>query len=95
MVRLHRKQLTALDSWIGSQSDKPSRPEAIRRLVEQALVAVPARRRDVAAHSAGVAQAEKMAGAQIDRALKDIDQPDEIKAQRKRRLTKGPAEFRR
>ena len=94
MVRLHRKQLTALDSWIGSQSDKPSRPEAIRRLVEQAL-AVPASRRDAAAHSAGVAQAEKMAGEQIDRALKDIDQPDEIKAQRKRRLTKGPAEFRR
>jgi hypothetical protein len=27
----------SLDAWISDQDDEPSRPEAIRRLVEQAL----------------------------------------------------------
>jgi len=35
---------SALDAWIAAQPDpKPSRPEAIRRLVEQALAAKPKR----------------------------------------------------
>ena len=29
--------MSGLDSWIASQPDQPSRPGAIRRLVEQAL----------------------------------------------------------
>jgi hypothetical protein len=37
-------QLTALDAWIEAQDTPPSRPEAIRRLVDQAL-AVPPRRK--------------------------------------------------
>jgi hypothetical protein len=38
MVRLHKTQLAALDAWIAEQSEpKPSRPEAVRRLVDQAL----------------------------------------------------------
>lgn len=36
-VRLQPKALSAVDSWAASQDDKPSRPEAIRRLLEQAL----------------------------------------------------------
>jgi hypothetical protein len=37
-VRLHAPELNRLDDWIAVQSDpKPSRPEAIRRLVEKAL----------------------------------------------------------
>jgi hypothetical protein len=29
--------LSALDEWVAAQEDKPSRPEAIRRLVGQVL----------------------------------------------------------
>ena len=36
LVRMH-DQLEALDAWRGRQADKPSRPEAIRRLVEIGL----------------------------------------------------------
>jgi hypothetical protein len=36
-----------------------------------------------------------MAGEQIDRMLEQSDQPDVVKAKRKKRLTKGPAEFRK
>jgi metal-responsive CopG/Arc/MetJ family transcriptional regulator len=39
MLRLHPPLLTNLDEWIESQTYPPSRPEAIRRLVEQALAA--------------------------------------------------------
>ncbi len=37
MLRLHPPLLTDLDDWIARQADDPSRPQAIRRLVEQAL----------------------------------------------------------
>lgn len=38
MVRLQPDQLAALDRWIDTQPDpKPSKPEAIRRLIEKAL----------------------------------------------------------
>lgn len=36
-VRLQREQLNALDTWRDSQTDTPSRPEAVRRLVIKAL----------------------------------------------------------
>jgi len=37
-VRFEREALAAIDAWIGSQPDpKPSRPEAVRRLVAAAL----------------------------------------------------------
>jgi hypothetical protein len=40
LVRLQPKQLAALDVWIKRQpKPKPSRPEAIRRLIELALAA--------------------------------------------------------
>jgi hypothetical protein len=39
------------------------------------------------------ARAEKMAGEKIDRMLEKSDQPDAVKAKRKRRLTKPPAEL--
>lgn len=37
MVRLTDSELAALDAWIDAQPDAPSRPEAIRRLVTEAL----------------------------------------------------------
>jgi hypothetical protein len=45
-VRLVRDALTRLDDWRREQPDLPSRPEAIRRLLEQALpVATKGKRR--------------------------------------------------
>jgi hypothetical protein len=37
MVRLEPSQLSALDDWASKQKDDPTRPEAIRRLVEIGL----------------------------------------------------------
>lgn len=37
MVRLTPEQVKAVDNWRRSEDDLPGRPEAIRRLVEQAL----------------------------------------------------------
>ena len=36
-VRLQPDQLAKVDAWRESQNDTPTRPEAIRRLVEKAL----------------------------------------------------------
>ena len=36
-VRIERQQITALDDWRRLQTDLPSRPEAIRRLIELGL----------------------------------------------------------
>ena len=36
-VRIPPDALARLDAWIAQQVDKPSRPEAIRRLMEKAL----------------------------------------------------------
>jgi hypothetical protein len=37
MVRLQREPLAVIDTWRRKQPDQPSRPEAIRRLVERGL----------------------------------------------------------
>ena len=37
MVRLQPDPLAAVDEWSSKQPDKPTRPEAIRRLVEKGL----------------------------------------------------------
>jgi len=36
-VRLQPELLARLDGWIAEQQDKPSRPEALRRLASKAL----------------------------------------------------------
>ena len=37
LVRLQRGPLNSVDGWANAQNDKPSRPEAIRRLVDLGL----------------------------------------------------------
>jgi hypothetical protein len=37
VVRMHDRQLSAIDGWIARQEETISRPEAIRRLVDLAL----------------------------------------------------------
>lgn len=87
-VRLHPPGVMALETWIAKQDDSPSRPEAIRRLVELGLAgARPAPRRSKKAKATGLATVA------IDR-LADKSAPAEERASRKRRRLKGPAEFR-
>jgi hypothetical protein len=87
-LRLAPATLARVDRWAASQQDDPSRPEAIRRLVELALaVARPARARTKTA-----AKAAEMASEEIDR-LGDPSASDEERQLRKRRLIKGPKEF--
>ena len=78
--------MTALDDWIDEQEDDPSRPEAIRRLVELGL----ANAQRAGGH---IKKSSEMAGQEIDR-LGDPSATDEERQLRKRRLIKGPKEFR-
>ena len=39
VVRMQPAPLAALDAWVAKQKDQPSRPEAMRRLVEIGLKA--------------------------------------------------------
>ena len=87
-VRLSPALGAEVDNWAGSQNDAPTRSEAIRRLVELGLTV---KKRS--------APSERQRAALADLAAKAIDSltveaPDDEKASRKRRLLKGPEEFR-
>jgi hypothetical protein len=76
--------MAALDAWAAQQSDGPNRSEAIRRLVELGLkVSQPGRK----------LRAQELATKAIEKII-DPAAPPEERAQRTRRLTKGPLEFR-
>jgi hypothetical protein len=90
-VRLQPDQLGALDVWIASHEDKErSRPEAIRRMIEMALSGS-----DPTKHTSpkAAAKASDMAGRRIDE-IGDPSATAEERQDRKRRLIKGPREFR-
>jgi hypothetical protein len=77
-----------VDKWAVLQADAPTRSEAIRRLVELGLTV-----------KKKSAPSERQRAALADLAAKAIDSltveaPDDEKASRKRRLLKGPEEFR-
>jgi Arc/MetJ-type ribon-helix-helix transcriptional regulator len=87
-IRLSDEFIATVDTWAAQQDDSPNRSEAIRRLVELGL-AVRTR----------LAPSERQRAALADLASKAIDSlkveaPDDEKASRKRRLIKGPEEFR-
>jgi hypothetical protein len=90
VVRMHPPMLAELDEWIAKQKPPfPSRPEAVRRLVETAFASSrPARYSEKAA-----GKAKELASEIID-GLMYPSAPAEEKAIRKRRLVKGPSEFR-
>jgi hypothetical protein len=77
--------------WAENQADIPSLSEAIRRLVELGLTvkapAPPASKNDRRL------RAQELAAKAIDKIGDPAANPDE-RAQRRRRLTKGPEEFR-
>lgn len=89
-VRIQPKLMQGLDRWIAAHKPRPSRPEAIRRLVEQALAtAAPSE----PAKTGSRRKAAELAGRAVD-ALGDRTATVEERAHRKRRLIKGPREFR-
>ena len=93
-VRMPPDELKSLDVWIKTQpAPRPTRAEAIRRLVGQALAGGAQTSEKRSKKSA--AKAREMAGQAIDRLLGDAGSlPVDEQERRKRRLTKGPSEFR-
>ena len=90
VVRMHDWQIAEIDAWIAMQDQEISRPEAIRRLVEMGLQrSKPAGRPS----ATSVAKAKQLAAKAID-GLVDPGASAEEAANRKRRLLKGPEEFR-
>jgi hypothetical protein len=89
-IRLSGSLRKAVDEWRRQQSDPPSRSEAIRRLIERALEREQPRR---AGPNKGASKARYMAAQELDR-LADTSATDEERQTRKRRILKGPEEFR-
>jgi hypothetical protein len=80
----------AVDAWASSQDGQPSRSKAFRRLVELGLAAsAPAGPHSPKAHAKSAALAHEA----IDQHTDQTATPEE-QANRKRRLLKGPGEFR-
>jgi hypothetical protein len=88
-IRLSVDLRRRIDAWAAGQPDAPGRSEAIRRLVEIALAAASA----TPTPKKTVAKARRLAGEAIDRLVDKSAAPAE-QAKRKRRLIKGPPEFR-
>jgi metal-responsive CopG/Arc/MetJ family transcriptional regulator len=89
-VRIQPDKLAKLDRWIAAQSDQPSRPEAIRRIVEHALARSS---HPKAANNQKAQKASELAGHTVERVV-DRSMPTEEQERRKRALIKGPKEFR-
>jgi hypothetical protein len=89
-VRLKVATRTAVEAWAKGEADKPSLSEAVRRLIDLGLTTGHASR---PRHPKAVAKAADMAGSEIDR-LEDKSATEEERPIRKRRLIKGPREFR-
>lgn len=90
-IRLSDEFLAKVDLWLRKQGDRPSRSEAIRRLVEAGLAATPSRQRS---HDSGSLTANQMAHDPIN-VMADKSATEEERGKRKRRLLKGPSEFRK
>jgi hypothetical protein len=89
-TRFPPDEIAHLDAWIAAQEDAPSRPEAVRRLVE---IALSRSRSTKQRHPKAASKAADMAGEQIDKLIEPAT-PAEEQQKRKRRLLKGPGEFR-
>jgi hypothetical protein len=90
LLRLHKPLTSAIDDWAKRQDDKPSRPEAIRRLLVRALSTA---EQFGSPSKTGARLAEKLASREIE-GMVDQSHPKAEQQRRKRRLLKGPGEFR-
>ena len=90
-VRMLDTEIAQVDAWMKRHLPEGTRPMAIRWLVEIGLGrATPIGRRSPKA----AAKALQLAGREIERVV-DKSAPAAEQAKRKRRLLKGPREFRR
>jgi hypothetical protein len=90
-IRLSDEFLAEVDDWAAKQEDEPGRSEAIRRLVEIGLKAkAPAR---PGSKPGSRLRAQELAASTIEKII-DPSAPPEERDERRRRLTKGPPEFR-
>jgi hypothetical protein len=88
--RLPEDIITAVDKW-ASKNDAPTRAQAIRRLVELGLkVATPTK---AARSTPNKVRAAELAAKTIEKMIDPAAGPEE-RRERRRRLTKGPPEFR-
>jgi hypothetical protein len=81
----------AIEKWAKQQPDKPKLSDAVRRLVELGLKAKTAVR--PVSKPGRMLRAQELATKAIEKII-DPAAPPEERAQRRRRLTKGPTEFR-
>ena len=89
--RWHPPEIAAIDRWIASQGEEITRGQAIRQLVELGLkVKTPAR---PVSKPGRRLRAQELATKAIEKII-DPSAPPEERAQRRRRLTMGPPEFR-
>ena len=88
-TRMPPAMILAVEAWAKKQRDGPGRSEAVRRLVAIGLgTDAPANERVNAK-----VRAAELAGHAIEKMSDAAAHPEE-RAQRRRRLTKGPPEFR-
>ena len=87
-ARVPPATIAAIEAWAGKNG--ATRSEAIRRLIELGLT-VKAKPKQSSA--AGADRAKELAANAIDKMI-DQSAPPEERAQRRRRLAKGPPEFR-
>jgi hypothetical protein len=90
-MRASEDFLKAVDNWRSKQEDKPSRAAAVRRLVELGLTVKDKAR--PASRPGRIMRAQELAWKTVEK-LSDPGAPPEERAERQRRLTKGPEEFR-
>jgi hypothetical protein len=90
-VRMTEEFQAEIAAWARRQPDVPALATAIRRLVEIGLEANVTKRS--VSKPGQKARAQELAAKTIDKMLDPVAPPEE-RAQRKRRLTKGPSEFR-
>jgi hypothetical protein len=89
-IRLPEDLRVRVEAWATTERDTPSRSEAIRRLIEHGLAAV---RGAKPLNKKSAAKAAGLAGKMVDY-LSDHSVPANLREKRKRRLLKGPSEFR-
>jgi len=89
-IRMPEDLRVRVEAWADKQRDTPSRSEAIRRLVEHGLVAA---RVAKPLNEKSAAKAAGLAGEMVDY-LSDHSVGTDVREKRKRRLLKGPSEFR-
>jgi hypothetical protein len=90
LVRMDEPLISAIDGWREKHDDSPSRPEAIRRLVALGLAVKHKLKQPPAAIAA---RAKELAAKAIDK-MSDGKASADDQSHRKRRLLKGPEEFR-